>query len=260
VDVSWRERLARLGQRAQGRLLDTLFPLRCAACGARGACLCDACEATLLRLRGRLCAWCGEPQPGPVCRRCRALPLTLPVRSYARYASALVPAILRLKYRPDPALARLFASWLEDTCRAAGWAPTLVVPVPLGRARQRQRGYNQVALPARILADQLGCRFSPDALVRIRATPSQVGLGAAERRRNVQGAFQAHENEVRGQVICLVDDLLTTGATLAACAEALLSAQALDVFGLTVGRAGSDHPISVEDSHASRSRHQRAQP
>jgi ComF family protein len=255
----WRGTLAQRGPRALDSLLDLLFPPRCAACRVCGASLCPECTAAVVRIRGRLCSWCGEPMSGAACARCRTAPLPLPVRSYGRYAMTLVPAILRLKYRPDPHLANLFAGWLEELCRSAEWSPTLIVPVPLAQARERQRGYNQVALLARLLADRLDCRFTCEGLARIRATRSQVGLGPAERMRNVRGAFQARENEVRGQVVCLVDDLLTTGATLAACAEALLSAQALDVFGLTVGRAGPYRHISVEDSHASRSRHQRAQ-
>jgi ComF family protein len=251
--------LARGRRRVQESLLDLLFPPRCAACRIRGVTWCPVCDAALVRLQGRLCPWCGEPRAGASCSACRLAPLPLPVRSYARYTTSLVPALLRLKYRPDPRLAALLASWLEGVCRAAGWAPTLVVPVPLAPARLRQRGYNQADLLARLLAERLGCAVSSEGLARIRATRSQVGLGPAERSSNVRGAFQARETEVRGQVVCLVDDLLTTGATLAACAEALFSAQALDVFGLTVGRAGPNRPISAEDSHARRSRYQRPQ-
>jgi len=247
-------------RRTQESLLDLLFPPRCAACRHRGISWCSACDAAVVRLQGRLCPWCGEPCAGSSCRTCRVAPLPLPVRSYARYTTTLIPALLRLKYRPDPRLAAVLAGWLAGLCRSAGWTPTLVVPVPLAPTRQRQRGYNQADLLARLLADRLGCPASSEALLRIRATRSQVGLGPAERRANVRGAFQARETEVRGQVVCLVDDLLTTGATLAACAEALFSAQALDVFGLTVGRAGTNRPIPAEDSHASQSRHQRAQP
>jgi ComF family protein len=109
--------------------------------------------------------------------------------------------------------------------------------VPLSPARQRWRGYNQVTLIARSQAARLGNEVAADALTRIVDTRSQVGLDGFARQRNVQGAFLAHPNLVQGHTVCVVDDLLTTGATLAACAEALLDAGASDVMGVTVARA-----------------------
>lgn len=94
-------------------------------------------------------------------------------------------------------------------------------------------------LVAKALAGLLGLPVQPDALSRIRDTPSQVGLDAVERYRNVEGAFEARRGAVQGQAILLVDDLFTTGATLVACATALREAGSPEVYAVTVARAAS---------------------
>jgi ComF family protein len=159
------------------------------------------------------------------------------LRSFARYRGPLARALVQLKYRPTRAMADVMGAWLQQTVLQAGWEPQLVVPVPLGPGRLRRRGYNQVALIASSLAGSLGIEACPTAIQRTRETPLQVGLDAAARRRNVQGAFQAWPQVVQNQSICLVDDLMTTGATLLACAEAVQAAGARLVVGVTVGRA-----------------------
>jgi ComF family protein len=159
------------------------------------------------------------------------------VSAFGEYAPPLDKALTHLKYRPDLDLAALFAGWLTHTYRQAGWSGSCIVPVPLGKGRERQRGYNQVALIAEALSAQLDMPVLPRALFRIRDTDSQVGLAPAQRQRNVAGAFSADPEQVRGHTPLLVDDVFTTGATLAACAQALRQAGALQVFGLTVARA-----------------------
>lgn len=171
------------------------------------------------------------------CSLCRARPFPLTARSFALYDGPLARAIVSLKYRPNRALARVMAGWLGEVCRREGWRPTLVVPVPLGRDRLRRRGYNQASLIASALADRLGLPMEDSALRRVRETRSQVGLDPASRLANVQGAFQADPGPFQGKHVLLVDDLFTTGATLAACAEALMDVGAEQVHGITVGRA-----------------------
>jgi ComF family protein len=131
------------------------------------------------------------------------------------------------------------AGWLADICRVEKWQPSLVIPVPLSTKRKRRRGYNQMDLVADALAGLLGLPFKPGALFRVRDTRSQVGLAAEARHRNVESAFQANREAVEGSVILLVDDLFTTGATLAACAAALREAGSGEVYALTIGRASS---------------------
>lgn len=218
--------------------LDLIFPLRCAGCGQMGIEWCRSCDRQLVRFHSQLCSQCGRRQKTPgVCSRCRTNPLPLRLRSYALYDGPLHRALLHLKYRPNRRLAAVFAIWLREICDRELWEAELIIPVPLAASRRRQRGYNQVELIALALSKTIGLPHDPRALQRIRDTPSQVGLDPAERWGNVCGAFAARPGMVRGQSVFLVDDLVTTGATLAACASALLSGGAHQVLGLTVARA-----------------------
>lgn len=217
---------------------DLLYPPRCAGCGQRGCDWCPACDQSLSRLRGHLCECCGEPLGRRAdCPSCRAVPLQVTARSYARYEGVLVRAVLQLKYRPNRRLAGVMGGWLAEICQRERWEPTLVVPVPLGKRRLRQRGYNQAGLVASALAEHLRLPMHEEALWRVRETRSQVGLDAPSRHANVQDAFQANPGLVRDQTVLLVDDLFTTGATLSACAQALRLGEARQVLALTVGRA-----------------------
>jgi competence protein ComFC len=111
------------------------------------------------------------------------------------------------------------------------------VPVPLGRKRLAERGYNQVSLIARPLSMAMRLAYASDALIRSQETRSQVGLTRLQRQDNVRNAFRATPGRVRGSVVLLVDDVATTGSTLSSCAQAIKEAGAQDVFALTVSRA-----------------------
>jgi ComF family protein len=175
----------------------------------------------------------GAPRACPACRRRRPI---LPVRSYARYTGRLVQALLHLKYRPDQKLAAVMGSWLAGVYPVQEWQATRVAPVPLSAARYQQRGFNQAELLARALAARLSLPVER-GLRRLWDTRSQVGLDPAERTANVRNAFGADPGAFTGQVVLIVDDLYTTGATIAACARAILAAGAVRAVGLTVGRA-----------------------
>jgi ComF family protein len=234
---------ARIGQRRWRRWfeagLDLVFPPRFAGCGVGGGEWCRECDSSLLRLRPPLCAQCGaELGEAVACRTCRERRLSFRVRSYAHYAGPVCRAILHLKYRPSRHLADRMAGWLGGLCAAEGWEPTLIVPVPLAERRLRQRGYNQAGLMASALGLLLALPVEDHALRRVRETPSQVGLDPASRRLNVQGAFRGNPSVLHDQAVLLVDDLYTTGATLAACAEAAHGAGAVSVYAVTVARAG----------------------
>lgn len=218
--------------------LDLLFPIRCAGCGAEGAVWCEACARQLMRLQEPLCPNCGLGLGRlRFCPSCRQRSPSLPVRSYARYTGRLVSALLHLKYRPDERLARQMASWLAEVVRASGWEPSVVAPVPLGRRRKRRRGFNQARLLSEQLARQLQSTHRAGRLRRVEETRSQVGLTPRERWNNVTRAFYAAPESFAGERVLLVDDLMTTGATLSACAEAVRAAGAQRVWGVTVGRA-----------------------
>ena len=122
------------------------------------------------------------------------------------------------------------------------WKADVIVPIPLGKQRYKERGYNQVAMIAKPLALALGMEFSPKALSRRKETRTQVGLTRDERRKNVHEAFQAG-NAVSGKNVIVLDDVSTTGSTLSSSADALFKSGAKNVFALTVARALPHHDL-----------------
>ena len=132
---------------------------------------------------------------------------------------------------------------MSDFVSSLEWPIDVLIPVPLGKKRLRERGYNQVALVARPLSYQLEWRYEPDALWKNRETRSQVGLSVSQRSENVQGAYQADPTMVKQNSILIMDDVATTGSTISACTAALLSAGARDVYVLTIARALPQHGL-----------------
>jgi ComF family protein len=142
-----------------------------------------------------------------------------------------------LKYRRDLALGECLSEHLLDLLVEVGWQAEVVVPVPLGISRLRTRGYNQAALLAYPLSLAMGLSYTPKALMRTRETQTQVGLSIASRRANVQDAFVADRRVVAEKRVLIVDDVITTGATMHACASALKQSGAKEVYGLALARA-----------------------
>lgn len=233
--------------------LDLLFPPVCVGCGRAGEIWCRTCQGAARRLPGPRCPTCGGRTRGHgvPCRWCESRSTVLQVRSCWRYEPPISRALLHLKYRPDRRVARILGGQLAHTARLAGWSPSLIVPVPLGPARLRERGFNQAALLAEACSNALGVPWSQHVLVRHRETRSQVGLDPVARRENVKGAFRV-VGEIQGEWVVVVDDLLTTGATLRSCGRALLEAGAGAICGLTVARAvagrGGPGPRPVQKS------------
>jgi len=223
--------------------LDVLFPPVCGGCGRVGVLLCPACVVRLVPVAGPICLCCGRALDraadiaGGLCHDCAATPpLLAQMRAPLRYAEPASSLIHRLKYEGCFALGPALAGVLID-----GWPrwpspPDLIVPIPLHPRRRRQRGYNQSELLARPLAAAVGVGYSATALQRTRHTPPQVGLGPEARAANVQGAFTAAPAEAHGRAIVLIDDVLTTGATMTAAAGALLAAGAATVSAYCLAR------------------------
>jgi ComF family protein len=231
--------------------LDLVFPALCPVCEATLATgrrdpLCGACWGAIDRLGPPACEPCGRPLPAlePVatlvdrCGRCLGeAPAWDWARAAADYAGVAREAVHALKFRGKRALARPLAALLLEV-----WGPRLrseaidaLVPVPLGLARERERGFNQAALVAERLGAALGVPVRPRWLARTRATQPQTDLGAVDRRANVRGAFVA-DTAVAGRHVAVVDDVLTTGATAAECTRVLRAAGAARVGVLTVAR------------------------
>ena len=148
-----------------------------------------------------------------------------------------------MKYRRNIGLGEAIAMQMADFVHSLHWQLDVLIPVPLGKRRLKERGYNQVALVARPLAYQIGIRYKPDALWKTRETRSQVGLTISQRSENVQDAYQADSVVVKDKSILIMDDVATTGSTISACTAALHSAGAQEVYVLTIARALPHHSL-----------------
>jgi ComF family protein len=214
-------------------LANLLFGGACFVCrGGSRALLCEPCRAELPRLAAPLCPRCALPAPGgTVCGRCLAEPpaydATAAVLAYDFPADALVHA---LKFRGELALAPLLGALLS--ARIAGWRVDRVIPVPLSGARLARRGYNQAAEIARHVAPG---KLDVDVCVRPLDAAPQMELPWDERRRNVRGAFRCRR-PLGGATVAVVDDVMTTGATLDEVARTLKRAGAGRVVNWVVAR------------------------
>jgi|YNPNPStandDraft_1061719.scaffolds.fasta_scaffold33403_3 ComF family protein len=230
-------------QAGQG-LLNLVFPPHCIICRSNGAWLCDACLEKFPRLGAEVCRKCGSPLGGtaPFCHSCAQNPLEIEgVRSAVLLEGDARRAVHQLKYAGYSALAAPLARLMAQYWHTAPLPVDVWAAVPLHVARQRERGYNQSYLLGHEFARLVGLPAMSGTLRRVRATRAQVGLNAAERRVNVQGAFAYCPSRdgrgVQGQRVLLIDDVCTTAATLEACAIALKEAGAVGVWGFTLARA-----------------------
>ena len=166
------------------------------------------------------------------------------MRSWAVFDSPIQNGLHTIKYRRNIGLGESLALQMADYLRSLQWGIDLMIPVPLGKQRLKERGYNQVALVAQPLAYQVGLQYAPRALWKSRETRSQVGLNVSQRRENVHSAYQADPAIVKRKSILLMDDVATTGSTISSCTEALMSAGARDVYAITIARALSHHNLN----------------
>lgn len=229
------------------RLLDLVYPPVCLACSAPtgDVGLCAPCWAGMRFITPPVCDRLGTPLPfdagggmlspeaianPPVYRRGRAA---------AHYTGAAQVLVHRMKYGDRPEYARLLAGWMAQAGAELLRDADLLVPVPLHRGRLWRRRFNQAALLARGLARHTEVPVDLDGFERRKATRSQVGLSRAERANNIQGAFRiapGAEARFRGRRLLLVDDVLTTGATVNAAARVLLRGGAATVDVLVFAR------------------------
>lgn len=250
-----------------GALASVLFPGPCRICSdtltnASRVPICESCLDGFERIVEPMCACCGRPlaqptaQPiGPaqlirpaerLCHLCRAQFYGFDrARSFAVYDEALSEAMMLLKYDEVTRLGHWFADRLAEMVASAGedWRIDAIVPVPLHVERQRERGYNQAELIAGPLARRLHAKLAAHLLVRTKPRPARLVLSRTEHWESVRGAYVIRSGaQVDNLRVLLVDDVMTTGATLDACAGALKKAGAASVLGLTVGRVRSGTP------------------
>jgi len=212
-------------------LLDLLLPPRCAGCGLEGTALCDRCH---LPLRRRL----SEPAGAPL-----GMPVTMPpgllqLEWCATYSGPVRVALHALKYGGERRVCEPLGAALAARWRAAGRGGDLVTWVPVHRSRRAERGFDQAEVLARVMAAQLGLPVERCLERRLR-TVAQHSLGRQDRAGNTAGAFlatPAGTERLRGRWLVLVDDIMTTGATLSGCADALYAAGAVAVSAITLAR------------------------
>ena len=229
--------------------LRLIYPPRCVSCGEmveRDFALCAACWGQMDFIAGLVCDCCGTPLPGEdggtpeYCDDCLARP-----RPWSRGRAALLyrdkarKLVLSLKHGDRTELARPAAEWMLRAGRAILTPGMVVAPVPLHRWRLLRRRYNQAALLSQALAEGASLAHIPDLLIRRRKTRVQDGMGAEQRFANLAGAIAVHprhRERLRDRTVLLVDDVMTSGATLSVAAEACLAAGAREVRILVLAR------------------------
>jgi ComF family protein len=218
--------------------IDWLFPPTCGGCNRAGYSWCPDCMQRVHLLNEPVCQRCGRPvrKPG-VCHACLQNPPPYKsLKSWLVYEEPIRAALLKLKYLRNFPVGDTLAGLVIPVIEKFGWPIDCVVPIPLGKRRLEERGYNQVGMIALSLAALAKWEYMPRALFRTRETNSQVGLSAQKRRENVSNAFLCGTNKVSGKTILLLDDITTTGATLQEGTKALLKGGAKDVYAFTIAR------------------------
>ncbi len=226
-------------------LFDLFFPPACPVClsslSSSADPFCSACSATIVPLPTGRCSCCALPFPNANSSRhlcvdcCRQAPSFSAVFAAGLYEGALKNALHRFKYSAIVDLDRPLAGLLQNALPPLS-GNEIILPVPLHPRRLRRRSYNQSLLLARVLAHNLQIELDSSILERVVDSLSQQGLGAQQRASNLRGAFQC-TRRLDGETFLLIDDVMTTGATVAVCSQALLDAGAGQVLVGAVARA-----------------------
>ena len=223
------------------KFIDILFPPCCAGCGEWGERYCRTCVTNTQIISPNICQICGEPlgpSPGSICARCNNdTPFFTAVRSWSLFEDPLKKAIHKLKYQRNLGLGEVMARPMAKLLLDCDWDIDLITAVPLDKARELERGFNQSDILARPLSWLSNNSYRQDAIKRARNTRSQVGLSRDERIENMAEAFIGNPEIVNAKSVLVVDDVITTGSTLNACSKSLIKSGAKRVFGLTLARS-----------------------
>jgi competence protein ComFC len=227
------------------KIIDKVFPPCCGGCDLPGTNWCHNCALEITPVFGARCQKCNSLlSDDGICENCsHAYPCFDEIRSYAIYAGPIRHAIHKLKFKNDIGLGYTLAKMLLDEFVKTDWKIDLVVPVPLSKARFRQRGYNQAAVIAYPFSLAANLQYSSKILIKKKETISQIHLSKHDRKTNVAGSFWVNSNKIMGKRILVVDDVTTTGSTLNACAETLLHAGVSNVYCLTLAKAEVEQGI-----------------
>jgi ComF family protein len=230
--------------------LDILFPPACTGCGMRlkPECrqnFCDRCIPEIRYIRLPFCRVCGlevhgEEGKTPLCGKClRDPPAFSTARSLVRYEPMIQQLVHRLKFGRDTSVINGFSDLAKNFDLSDFSGVDCIVPVPLHIRRLRQRGLNQAVLLARLFFPDRHELIRTDLLIRTRHTVPQTELGGDDRRENLKAAFQVRNKcDLNDIVVCLVDDVFTTGTTVEECSRVLLKAGAREVRVVTLARVG----------------------
>jgi ComF family protein len=232
--------------------LDIALPTLCVACRepVHGEGVCASCWAKLSFIAPPFCPRLGIPfvyDPGPGLLSMEAIadpPAYARARAAVRYDDVARTLVHALKYQDRTDLAPAMGRWMARAGHELLGEADMLVPVPLHWKRGWSRRYNQSGALARVIEQQTGVKVTSEALRRVRPTQQQIGLSRTERASNVQGAFKVaipRQSEIAGRRVILVDDVLTSGATVDACARALLRAKAASVDVLVFARVVDTH-------------------
>lgn len=225
--------------------LNLLFPPTCISCNRAGYLLCPLCSQQVKPIPAPICGRCGRAQPNQVdeCSRCLRPSWKLArVRAAGLFTDPLQRAIHALKYEGQKELAAPLARYLVIAYDQLLPCPAkcsidLIIPVPLHPQRQQERGFNQAQLLAEAFGVCVGQPVATQELRRVRFVAPQVGLDFDARQENVREAFDAAPG-LAGKRVLLIDDVITTGATFNACANALREVGVCEVYGLALAMAG----------------------
>ncbi|MEK7647220.1 MAG: ComF family protein [Patescibacteria group bacterium] len=224
------------------KTLDLLFPEKCRGCGLSDAALCDDCRRQL-RPPEIFCFACGRESDTGICAACARAYGISPIKVFwaARYANQAVKTLIRdLKYKSATKVAETLS---QIFCDNVGYGlknlkseNAIIVPVPITLQRLRERGFNQSKILAAALSRHTGITLAPDIILKIKNTASQVAVAErALRLENLQGSFAVpHPQKIAGKTAILVDDILTTGATVIECSRELKKAGTKNIIALVV--------------------------
>lgn len=218
-------RLKKAAQVLGSSTLDLIYPPLCVNCERVGSLLCDYCLDLI------------QPADTTVLPS----PIFTDYTAVGQHKAPLQNAVIALKYENERRMGRVLGRLLADAVLEKEWQIDTIIPVPLHAARLAERGYNQANEIAKAVAAEIESPLASDALYRVQETQSQVTLSAVERQHNVEGAFivaEPYQQHLKNQTILLIDDVCTTGSTLAACAVKLQEAGVAAVYVATVCRAG----------------------